>query len=137
MQTVNLPAHTLTESSFCPFHHRWRADCKEVGIHSVAEVAKAMGIKTPLEEDSCLSLEHPTCHCSEMVRCVRHSVLNDRYGARSGTGYTQLKTEWPCVYKHTPKTGARRSIQTAFLMTEMLKAGLTEPMGNLQALWVF
>jgi penicillin-binding protein 1A len=41
------------------------------------------------------------------------------------------------LYKHTPQTVQGVPYETAFLMTEMLKAGLTEPMGTSQALWAF
>ncbi|MEZ5005803.1 MAG: hypothetical protein R2738_06925 [Bacteroides graminisolvens] len=46
---------------------------KEVGIHSVAEVAKAMGIKTPLEETPALSLGSIRRIIARTGQCVRHS----------------------------------------------------------------
>ena len=109
---------------------------KEVGIHSVAEVAKAMGIKTPLEETPALSLGASDVSLLELVNAYG-TVINDGM-EQDPVLVTRIEDRnGHVLYKHTPKTVQGVPYETAFLMTEMLKAGLTEPMGTSQALWAF
>ena len=102
---------------------------KEVGIHSVAEVAKAMGIKTPLEETPALSLGASDVSLLELVNAYG-TVINDGmeqdpywlHALKTGTAM--------CSTNIRPKTVQGVPYETAFLMTEMLKAGLTRTDGN-------
>lgn len=107
---------------------------KEVGIHNVALTAKAMGIKTPLEETPALSLGASDVSLMELVNAyttvvnegITHDpVLVTRIESRNGT----------VLFEYTPQPVQAIPYETAFLMTELLKAGLTEPLGTSQALW--
>lgn len=107
---------------------------QEVGAHQVALTAQAMGIKTPLEEIPALSLGASDVSLLELVNAyttvvnegVTHDpVLVTRIEDRNGK----------VLYEYRPKPVQTLPYETAFLMTEMLKAGLTEPLGTSQALW--
>jgi penicillin-binding protein 1A len=109
---------------------------QEVGIHTVAETAKAMGIKTPLEETPALSLGASDVTLEELVDAYS-TVINDgkqhdpilvtRIEDKDGNTVFEYKDTQVQVIPY----------ESAFLMQEMLKGGLTEPGGTTQALWEF
>lgn len=107
---------------------------REVGIHKIAETAHKMGIQTPLEETPALSLGASDVCLLELVNAygtvINEGKMNDpilvtRIEDRNGK----------ILYENNPKQQQAIPYESAFLMTEMLKGGLTEPMGTSQALW--
>lgn len=109
---------------------------KEVGIRDIIETAYAMGIKTPLHEIPSVSLgssdvsllELVNSYCTVVNDGMTHDpVLVTRIEDRDGRVIYENKTEQKQAIPY----------QTAFLMTQMLRAGLTEPMATTQALWSF
>lgn len=108
---------------------------KEVGIPAVVRTAQAMGIKTPLEETPAISLGASDVSLLELVNAYtvpvndgmkNEPVLVTRIEDQNGKVLYEYKA---------PKPIQAISYETAFLMTEMLKGGLTEPRGTSQALW--
>ncbi|MEG1562713.1 MAG: transglycosylase domain-containing protein [Bacteroides sp.] len=107
---------------------------KEVGIHNVALTAKAMGIQTPLEETPALSLGASDVSLLELVNAYT-TVVNDGM-THDPVLVTRIEDRnGKVLYEYQPKPVQAIPYETAFLMTEMLKAGMTEPMGTSQALW--
>ncbi|MCE5174292.1 MAG: transglycosylase domain-containing protein [Bacteroidales bacterium] len=109
---------------------------KEVGISNIVETAYNMGIKTPLHEIPSVSLgssdvsllELVNAYCTAINDGMTHDpVLVTRIEDRNGK----------VIYEHKLKQTQGIPYQTAFLMTQLLRAGLTEPMATTQALWSF
>lgn len=107
---------------------------QEVGVHEVAETARAMGIRTPLEETPALSLGASDVSLLELVNA--YSTVINEGKAHDPVLITRIEDENGNII-YEDKTIQKQVIpyETAFLMTEMLKAGLTEPLGTSQALW--
>lgn len=109
---------------------------QEVGIHTVAETAKAMGIKTPLEETPALSLGASDVSLLELVNAYT-TVINDGK-AHNPVMVTRIEDkDGKVIYEHEDNEVQVIPYESAFLMQEMLKGGLTEPGGTTQALWSF
>lgn len=107
---------------------------QEVGVHKVAEIASAMGIKTPLEETPALSLGASDVSLLELVNA--YSTVINEGSTHDPILITRIEdANGQVIYED--KTAQKQVLpyETAFLMTEMLKAGLTEPLGTSQALW--
>lgn len=107
---------------------------QEVGVHKVAETAHIMGIKTPLEETPALSLGASDVSLLELVNA--YSTVINEGKTHDPVLITRIEDgSGHIIYED--KTAQKQVIpyETAFLMTEMLKAGLTEPLGTSQALW--
>lgn len=107
---------------------------QEVGVHQVALTAKAMGIQTPLEETPALSLGASDVSLMELVNAYTTAV--NEGVAHDPVLVTRIEDrDGKVLYQHEPRTAQALPYETAFLMTEMLKAGMTEPLGTSQALW--
>jgi len=109
---------------------------KEVGIPDIIKTAYAMGIKTPLHEIPSVSLgssdvsllELVNSYCTAVNDGMTHDpILVTRIEDKNGK----------VIYEHKVEQKQAIPYQTAFLMTQMLRAGLTEPMATTQALWSF
>jgi len=109
---------------------------KEVGFENIINTAHAMGIKTPLNHipSVCLGasdvslLELVNSYCTVINEGKTHDpVLVTKIVDKDGNVVYENKQEQKQVIPY----------QTAFLMTQMLRAGLTEPMATSQALWAF
>ncbi len=109
---------------------------QEVGIPEIIKTACAMGIKTPLNNTPSTCLGSSDVSLEELVNgyctvindgMVQNPVLVTKIVDRDGNTIYEAKKE------------QKRAIpyETAFLMTQMLRAGLTEPMGTTQALWEY
>ena len=93
-----------------------------------------MGIRTPLEETPALSLGASDVSLLELVNAYT-TVVNEGM-AHDPVLVTRIEDRnGKILYEYQPKQTQALSYETAFLMTEMLKAGLTEPLGTSQALW--
>lgn len=107
---------------------------QEVGVHKVAETARAMGIKTPLEETPALSLGASDVSLLELVNA--YSTVINEGSTHDPILITRIEDEnGQVIYEDKTVQKQVLPYETAFLMTEMLKAGLTEPLGTSQALW--
>lgn len=110
---------------------------KEVGIPAIVRTAKAMGIKTPLEATPAMSLGASDVSLLELVNAyttavnegIEHDpVLVTRIEDKDGK----------VLYEYQPSEPVQAiPYETAFLMTELLKGGLTEPGGTSKALWAY
>lgn len=107
---------------------------QQVGIPEIVKYAHLLGIKTPLEEQPSLCLGSSDVSLLELVNSFatvvnegmyHDPVLVTRIEDRSGKVIYENKTEQKRVIPY----------ETAWLMTEMLKGGMTEPRGTTQALW--
>jgi len=110
---------------------------KEVGIPAVIKTAKAMGIKTPLEETPAISLGASDVSLVELVNSYT-TVVNDGV-SHDPVLVTRIEdSKGNVLFEYTPPTPVQAiPYETAFLMTEMLKGGLTEPRGTSKALWSY
>jgi penicillin-binding protein 1A len=107
---------------------------QEVGIKEVAKYAHLMGIQTPLEENASLSLgssdvsllELTNSFCTPLNEGKYHDpVLVTKIEDRSGK----------VIFEYDKNQKQVLSYETAWLLTELLKAGMTEPGAITQALW--
>lgn len=110
---------------------------KEVGIPAVIRTAHAMGIKTPLEETPAISLGASDVSLLELVNAYTTAV-NDGV-AHNPVLVTRIEDQkGRVIYEYkAPKPTQAIPYETAFLMTEMLKGGMTEPGGTSKALWAY
>ena len=107
---------------------------KEVGIDAVIKTAHAMGIKTSLNETPSVSLGASDVSLLELVNSYC-TVINDGM-AHDPVLITRIEDRnGKIIYKYDPKQTQAIPYETAFLMTEMLRSGLSEPGGTSQALW--
>jgi penicillin-binding protein 1A len=107
---------------------------KEVGISNVAKAAKLLGVNSKLEEVPTLSLGASDVSLLEMVNSYSTIAAEGMYMEPiivekivDNDGYT--------IYEHKPRLKRVISYENAFLMTELLKGGITEPGGTSRALW--
>lgn len=109
---------------------------QEVGIHTVAETAKAMGVKTPLEETPALSLGASDVCLEELVNAYSTVVNDGKY--HDPILVTKIEDQdGKTIYEANDTQTQVIPYESAFLMQEMLKGGLTEPGGTTQALWEY
>lgn len=107
---------------------------KEVGIQNVARAAKLIGINSKLEEVPTLSLGASEVSLLEMVNSYSTITAEGMY--MEPVIVTKiLDKDGYLVYEHKPKPKRVISYENAFLMTELLKGGITEPGGTSRALW--
>ncbi|MEG1685592.1 MAG: transglycosylase domain-containing protein, partial [Bacteroides sp.] len=109
---------------------------KEIGIKDIIKTAYAMGIKTKLEETPALSLGASDVSLLELVNA--YGTVIDDGKQHDPVLVTRIEDrEGNILYNYEPKQTQALPYETAFLMTQMLAAGLSEPMGTSQALWSF
>ena len=93
-----------------------------------------MGIKTPLNETPAVSLGASDVSLLELVNAYG-TVINDGM-VHDPIMVTRIEDKnGKIIYRHKQEQKQALPYETAFLMTQMLMAGLTEPMGTSQALW--
>lgn len=109
---------------------------KKVGIEKIIETAYKMGIKTPLNHipSVCLGssdvslLELVNSYCTVVNEGKTHEpILITKIEDKNGK----------VIYTPTPSEQQALPYETAFLMIQMLRAGLTEPGGTSQAMWAY
>lgn len=108
---------------------------KEVGIPAVVRTAHAMGIKTTLEETPAISLGASDVSLLELVNAYA-TPINDGI-AHDPVLVTRIEDQnGKVLYEYkAPEPIQAIPYETAFLMTDMLKGGMTEPGGTSKALW--
>ncbi len=107
---------------------------KEVGIQNVAGAARLLGIKSKLEEVPTLSLGASDVSLLEMVNSYSTVTAEGMYMAPVIVTKIEDKDGY-VIYEHKARPKRVISYENAFLMTELLKAGITEPGGTSRALW--
>lgn len=107
---------------------------QEVGIANVVRTAHAMGIQSPLNETPSLALgasdvsllELVNSYCTVVNNGMTHDpILVTRIEDREGR----------VLYEQSPRQTQAIPYESAFLMQQMLLAGMNEPGGTSQALW--
>lgn len=107
---------------------------QEIGIPEIIRTAHIMGIKTPLENQPSTCLGASDVSLLELVNSFgtvinegmyHDPILVSRIEDKNGKVIFQAKTEQKRVIPY----------EISWLMTEMLKGGMTEPGGTTQALW--
>lgn len=108
----------------------------EVGIENIIKTAHAMGIKTKLTNTPSLSLGASDVSLLELVSSYG-TVMNDGINIEPILVTRIEDKNGKVIYKS--KEIKRESIpyESAFLMQQMLRGGLTEKGGTSQALWNF
>lgn len=107
---------------------------QEMGISNIARTAKAMGIKSPLDETPSLALGSSDVNLLELVNSYATAAndgkmhepvlvtrILDRYGNE--------------IYKAPTEQRQAISYKSAFLMQQLLMGGMREPGGTSQSLW--
>lgn len=110
---------------------------KEAGIHQVARTAKLMGIKTPLEETPALSLGASDISLLELINAYSTAINEGK--EHDPVLITRIEnSDGKILFDYKPQQQIQAiPYQTAFLLTDMLKGGLTEPGGTSKALWAY
>jgi penicillin-binding protein 1A len=107
---------------------------QKYGIKEVIKYAHLLGIKTPLEEQPSLSLGSSDVSLLELLNSFG-TVINEGIYHEPVLVTRIEDKDGKVVY--LPNTVQKRVIpyEAAWLMTEMLKGGMTEPGATTQALW--
>ncbi len=109
---------------------------KEFGVDEVIKTAYAMGIKTPLNAIPSVSLGSSDVSVLELVNAYC-TVINDGM-THDPVLVTRIEdNEGKVLFEHKIVQTQAIPYQTAFLMTQMLRAGLTEYNATSQNLWSF
>ncbi|MGI6219003.1 MAG: transglycosylase domain-containing protein [Bacteroidaceae bacterium] len=107
---------------------------QEVGIANVARTAHAMGIQTPLQETPSLALGASDVSLLELVNSYC-TVVNDGM-THDPILVTRIEDrDGKILYEQEPRQTQAIPYESAFLMQQMLLAGMKEPGGTSQALW--
>jgi penicillin-binding protein 1A len=108
----------------------------EMGWDKVIECAKRLGVASPLHNVPSICLGSSDVTLLEMVNAYC-TFLND--GMLSEPVFVTRITdrEGKVVYQHIPQAKRVISAETAFLMSIMLRSGLTEAGGTTQGLWEY
>ena len=107
---------------------------QQVGIPEIIKYAYLLGIKTQLENQPSICLGSSDVSLLELVNSFGTVINEGNY--HDPILITRIEDKDGNVI-YQPKTERRRAIpyEDAWLMTEMLKGGMTEPGGTSQALW--
>lgn len=110
------------------------AVAEEVGMQRVIDVAKRLGIRSPLQNTPALALGSSDVTLLDMVNSYCTIMNGGRRNVPSFVTRIEDK-DGNVVYRHEPENKRAVSRETAFLMQQMLLAGMTEPGGTSMALW--
>ena len=106
----------------------------EVGIGNVIDVARRMGVHSPLRATPSLPLGASDVTLYEMVNSYCTVMNGGRYNTPSFV--TRIEdSNGKVIYEHKPEQRQAISYESAFLMQQMLLAGMTEPGGTSMGLW--
>lgn len=109
---------------------------KEIGWNKVIEMAHRMGIQSELLDVPSVCLGSSEVNLLELVNayCV---FLNDGMLNKPVLVTKITDRDGKVIYEHKPNPQRVLDQETAFLMTIMLRAGLTEYGGTTQGLWEY
>ena len=109
---------------------------QEVGVEEVVKTAHAMGIKTPLNKIPSVGLGSSDVSLLELVNSYC-TVVNDGK-THDPVLVTRIEDhDGNLLYQHKQVDKQAISYETAFLMTQLLRAGLTEYNATSQNLWTY
>ncbi|MDD4419894.1 MAG: transglycosylase domain-containing protein, partial [Bacteroides graminisolvens] len=109
---------------------------QEVGVEEVIKTAHAMGIKTPLNNIPSVGLGSSDVSLLELVNSYC-TVVNDGK-THDPVLVTRIEDhDGNLLYQHKQVDKQAISYETAFLMTQLLRAGLTEYNATSQNLWTY
>jgi penicillin-binding protein 1A len=107
---------------------------QEVGLKEVAKYAHLMGIETPLEENAALSLGSSDVSLLELTNSFCTAINEGKY--HQPVLVTKIEDRsGKVIFEYDKKQKQVIPYETAWLLTELLKAGMTEPGAITQALW--
>ncbi len=107
---------------------------QEIGISHVANCARAMGIKSKLTEVPSLSLGSSPVSLLELVNAYNTVAAEGLY--QDPVIVTRIEDNTGrIIYKADTEQKRVISYENSFLVTELLKGGVTEPGGTSRALW--
>lgn len=107
---------------------------QEVGIPEIIKTAHLLGIKTPLEDKPSTCLGSSDVSLLELVNSYSTIINEGMY--HDPVLVTRIEDKNGNVVYEPNRTQKRAvSYEISWLMTEMLKGGMTEPGGTTQALW--
>ena len=109
---------------------------QEVGIDQVVETAHAMGIKSPLDPTPSLALGSSDVTLLELVNSYA-TVVNDGLYADAQLVTRIVDRDGRTIYTASNQGQQAISRRTAFLMRQMLMAGLRERGGTSMNLWTY
>jgi penicillin-binding protein 1A len=107
---------------------------KEVGIEAVIQAAHLLGIKTKLEDKPSTCLGSSDVSLLELVNSFG-TIVNEGIQTEPVLVTRIEDADGHVIFKAENKSKRVIPYETAWLMTEMLKGGMTEPGGTTQALW--
>lgn len=110
----------------------------EVGIDNIIKTAHAMGIKSPLDNEPSLSLGSSDVNLEELVNAYATIIADGRQ--RDPILVTKvIDRNGKVIYSEDDAPDETQALpyRTAFLMQQMLRAGLQEPGGTSMALWTY
>lgn len=110
------------------------AVAQEVGTRRVADVAHRLGVESPLSETPSMALGVSDVSLLELVSSYS-TIMN---GGRRNLPSMVCRIEdrdGNEIYRHKAENREATDEETAFLMQQMLLAGMTEPGGTSMALW--
>jgi penicillin-binding protein 1A len=107
---------------------------QEVGISNVAKCARMLGIESKLAEVPSLCLGSSDISLLELVNAYTTIAAEGMY--HSPVILTRIEDNaGNTIYEANTKPKRVISYENAFLMTELLRGGITEPGGTSRALW--
>jgi len=109
---------------------------QELGIDQIVQTAHAMGIKSPLDPTPSLTLGSSDVNLLELVNSYA-TVVNDGKMADAVLVTKILDRDGNVVYMAPEGQQQAISRKSAFLMRQMLMAGLREPGGTSMNLWTY
>ncbi len=109
---------------------------KKAGIENIINTAYKMGIKTPLNHIPSVCLGSSDVSLLELVNSYC-TVVNDGK-MHDPILVTKIEDkDGKVIYNATTNEKEAIPYETSFLMIQMLRAGLTEPLATSQAMWAF
>lgn len=109
---------------------------QETGIPEIVKTAHAMGIKSDLDEIPSVCLGSSDVSLLELVDSYCTVVNEGRQ--KDPVLVTHIEdNNGKVIYRYSPAHKQVLTYQTAFLMTQMLLGGMSEPGGTTQNLWSF
>ena len=108
----------------------------EVGIPNIIRTAHAMGIQSPLDNKPSLSLGSSDVNLLELVNAYS-TVIDDGIYNMPILITKIINRKGKIIYEPTISREQAIPYRSAYLMQQMLRAGLTEPGGTTAALWSY
>jgi len=109
---------------------------QELGISNIASTARDMGIRSPLEETPSLALGASDVNLLELLNAYS-TVVNDGKAHDPQFVTLILDRDGHEIYRAKDEQREVLTYRTAFLMQQMLMAGLREPGGTSMRLWQY